>query len=137
MANEQSNVIVGVFENHARAEEAYNALRQQGFGQDYLGLADPRPADSNSLDQLEQAGIPKNEADFYQQEFSKGRSLVTVRAGGLQPDSFQKARNILKQFGAYDAPMGQQGQQDYGSNITNETPSPYFDLKRPRREEII
>lgn len=43
-------------------------------------------------------GIPKEEAEFYEGEVRSGRTLVTVNAR----NRYSEARNILRQFGAYD-----------------------------------
>lgn len=43
-------------------------------------------------------GIPKEEAEWYEGEVRKGRTLVTVRADGR----YSEAHSILSNFGAYD-----------------------------------
>jgi hypothetical protein len=44
------------------------------------------------------AGIPEDEAQYYQGEFEAGRTIVTVRADGRADE----ARAILRRYGAYD-----------------------------------
>lgn len=44
------------------------------------------------------AGIPEDEATYYQGEFESGRTIVTVRAG----NRYDEAASILRRFGAYD-----------------------------------
>ena len=44
-------------------------------------------------------GIPEEEARYYEDEFKRGRILVTVKAPGRQDE----ARSILQRWGAYDA----------------------------------
>jgi hypothetical protein len=129
MAEEKSSVIVAVFQDMAQAQQAYNALRSSGFGDDYLGLADPNYENKKLGKELSQAGVPDSDSGYYQREFNEGHPLVTVRVGGVQPDSIQKARNILKQNGAYDANSGSNSQSDFGSNVKTDAKSPFFDVK--------
>jgi len=44
------------------------------------------------------AGVPEEEAHFYQGEFESGRTIMTVRADGRADE----ARAILSRYGAYD-----------------------------------
>lgn len=44
------------------------------------------------------AGIPEDEAQYYQGEFESGRVIVTVRPDGRADE----ARAVMNQFGAYD-----------------------------------
>jgi len=44
------------------------------------------------------AGIPEEEAQYYQNEFEAGRSIVTVKADGR----YDEAMTILRRHGAYD-----------------------------------
>ncbi|MDQ2904144.1 MAG: hypothetical protein M3Y81_11390 [Chloroflexota bacterium] len=127
MAEQQSTVIVGVFEDHAKAQQAYDELRSTGFGHDYLGIT--QPGSTAKLLDLESSGVPGEQADYYEHEHSSGRTLITVRAGGLQPDSVQKAHTILRKHGAYDASSGREQAGHLTSNINTDTPTPYFDLK--------
>jgi uncharacterized membrane protein len=48
---------------------------------------------------LANMGVPEEEARYYQNELHSGRTLVVVRAG----DRHQEARDVLHQYGAYDA----------------------------------
>jgi len=43
-------------------------------------------------------GVPEEEAKYYQGEFERGRTIVTVNAGAR----YQEADDILHRFGAYD-----------------------------------
>jgi len=45
------------------------------------------------------AGIPEDEAQYYQGEFESGRTIVTVHAAG----NADAARAIMSRFGAYDS----------------------------------
>lgn len=129
MAEEKSSVIVAVFQDMAQARQAYDSLRSSGFGDDYLGLADPQYENKKLGKELAEAGVPNSESQYYQDQFNAGHPLVTLRAGGLQPDSLQKARAILKQGGAHDASSADRSQQDFGSNVNTNARSPFYDLK--------
>jgi len=55
-------------------------------------------------------GIPENEAHYYEGEFRKGRTLVTVKAA----DRYDEARRILRDDGAYDIQDQTAGQMGTG-----------------------
>ena len=76
---------------------------------------------------LAQAGVPETESQFYEREFQAGHPIVTLRVGGLQEETIQKARNILKRNGAYDAMSGR-NQGNFGSNVKTDERTPYFDI---------
>lgn len=50
-------------------------------------------------------GIPKDEAEYYEEEFKRGGIIVTVRADG----QYDEARNILQRYGAYDIHSQREG----------------------------
>ena len=120
MADQQSSILVGVFQNLADAKLAYDELSRNGYGEDYLGLADPLAGDSGIAKNLAEAGAPEADSQFYGREFQAGHPIVTLRVGGLQ-------ENILKQNGAYDAMSGR-NQGDFGSNVKTDERTPYFDI---------
>ena len=127
MADQQSSILVGVFQNLADAKQAYNELSRSGYGEDYIGLADPLAGDGGLAKNLAQAGVPEADSQFYEREFQLGRPIVTLRVGGLQEETIQKARNILKRNGAYDAMSGR-NQGNFGSNVKTDERTPYFDI---------
>ena len=43
-------------------------------------------------------GVPEEEARYYEGEFTEGRTIVTVKAGGR----YTEVRDVLRRFGAYD-----------------------------------
>ena len=141
MAEKRSHLLVGVFEDRAQAQKAYDELRRAGFGQDYVGLAEHGKGEANLRKQLMEADVPEEDANFYQQEFDQGRFLVTLRAGGLGQDSIAKAASILKRNGAYDATSRAGDRSRIGANVKSDTSSPYFDvapgadLNKPAGEE--
>ncbi len=128
MADQQSSILVSVFQNMADAKQAYDELSRSGYGNDYLGLADPLAGSDGLAKELSQAGVPAVDSKFYEHEFQSGHPIVTLRAGGLQEEAIQKARNILKRNGAYDATSGH-NQGDFGSNVKTNERTPFFDIK--------
>jgi len=127
MAKNETPIIVGVFQDRKQAEQAYNELYNTGFGQDYLGLAKPGDGSKRLLKQFKDGGMPEEDAHFYAHEYDAGRTLVTVRAGGLPETSIQNAINVLKRNGAYDARSQGGSREELGSNVNRSAEMPYFD----------
>jgi hypothetical protein len=128
MAKQKSPILVGVFENFAQAQQAYNELRNARFGDDYIGLADPRRDDDHISKQLTDTDVPEEDSQFYEREFNAGHPLVTLRVGGLQQDAIQKAIDILRRNGAYDANSRRKSPNDFGSNVKTDARTPLFDI---------
>ncbi len=128
MTDQQSSLLVGVFQHMADAKQAYDELSRVGYGDDYLGLADPLAGDNGLAKELTRAGVPEADSRFYEREFQLGRPIVTLRAGGLQEGAIQKARDIFKQRSAYDATSGR-NQGDFGENTKTNERTPFFDIK--------
>jgi uncharacterized protein (TIGR02271 family) len=116
MTTTEYPMVVGVFRDHTRAAQAINELHSVGFRDDKIrvgkaatasGLLDNLAcrwtgfdAESRTLpDELVDKGMSPDEANYYQQEFEAGHSVVIVEAYGHQ----QEARDILRRYGAYDA----------------------------------
>jgi hypothetical protein len=127
MADQQSSILVGVFQNLADAKQAYAELSRAGYGDDYIGLADPLE-DGSLAKNIKPSGVPEAESKFYEREFQAGHPIVTLRVGSLQEETIQKARDILKRNGAYDAKSGR-NQGDFGSNVKTNERTPFFDIK--------
>ncbi|HZU68384.1 MAG TPA: hypothetical protein VFA09_14000 [Ktedonobacteraceae bacterium] len=127
MAENKTPIIVGVFQDRKQAEEAYNELDSLGFGKDYLGFAEPGDGSKGLLKQFKNVGVPEGDAQFYAREYDAGRTLVTVRAGGLPESSIQHAITILKKHGAYDAASRGNSQNRMGSNVNRSAERPFFD----------
>ncbi len=60
------------------------------------------------------AGIPEDEAQYYQGEFEAGRVIVTVRPDGRADE----ARAVMHQFGAYDM-SGRPDREARAANMAN------------------
>ena len=116
MTTTEYPMVVGVFRDHARAAQAIDELHTVGFRDDKIrvgkastvsGLLDSlacrwtgSEAEGRTLpDELMDKGMSQDEANYYQQEFEAGHSVVIVEAYGHQ----QEARDILQRYGAYDA----------------------------------
>lgn len=66
MAEKQSPLIVAVFDDIAQAKHAYNDLRSAGFGEDYLGMADPSQDGGSIGKHLVHGGVPEQDSQFYE-----------------------------------------------------------------------
>jgi hypothetical protein len=129
MANQQNPVLVGVFQNRTQAQQAFDELRQAGFGFDYLGFSEPDKKHTGLSKSLISIGMPEEEARFYEREYAQGHTIVTVRTQGLHEDSIQKAQVILNNHGAQDTnPKTPDGSYGYKPEVGPERESPYFDL---------
>jgi len=94
----QATIIAGVFEQEAQARQALDALKQAGFGYDQVGVAVQGQKGVDLKNDLLSLDVPREQANYYAQEFKSGRTIVSVRADGQE----QKAHKILHQYGGYD-----------------------------------
>ncbi len=112
METTESPFVVGIFRDHALAEQAIDELRHAGFRNDQIWSAGQGGGLLTSLksrlagsenealeDRLIEEGVPDEDAQYYQRELDAGRSMVVVQSHGHQ----QEARAILDRFGAYHA----------------------------------
>lgn len=60
-------------------------------------------------------GIPEDEAEYYEGEFERGGTIITVRAD----HRFDEARQVLQQFGAYDVHSQQASGQEVSGRATS------------------
>jgi hypothetical protein len=135
MADGTTPLMAAVFQNMEQAKQAYDALRDTGFGDDYLGLADPQLSIAGIGDTLKNTGVPAEENEFYKREFDRGHPLVTCRVGGVPEESVQKAITILRNFGAYDARSRDTHEEEFASNVNRDANSPFFDLTAKKEED--
>ena len=96
MTDQQSSLLVGVFQNMADAKQAYDELSRAGYGDDYLGFADPLAGNDGLAQELKQAGVPADDSRFYEHEFQSGRPIVTLRAGGSSRGGYSEGQGYLK-----------------------------------------
>jgi uncharacterized protein (TIGR02271 family) len=99
MAMNVNPIVAGVFQNESQAREALQGLRAAGFRVDQIGYATQAQSQGvNLLDDLQNLGLARNNATYYDREFRAGRPVVSVRADGRE----QEAEDILHQYGGYD-----------------------------------
>ncbi len=98
MANSTRSTIAGVFANGAEAERAVHELQRANFSNDQIRVS-VHKGEGEILDGLIGMGFPPNEAQFYNQEYRAGRTVVAVKTADRQ----QEAADILRLSGAYDA----------------------------------
>ena len=98
MSTYQNPIVVGVFQNEADAKRAIDDLRDAGFAKDQLGFAlrEGGAVTTNLLNDLTNLGVPQDRANYYNQQYTAGRAVVSVRADGREQD----AANILGNYGA-------------------------------------
>ncbi len=92
-------IVAGVFQSDSQARQALQALRAAGFGVDQIGYATQAQSQGvNLLSDLQNLGLARDNATYYDREFKAGRPVVSVRADGRE----QEAENIIHQYGGYD-----------------------------------
>ena len=123
-------LVIGIFRDHAQAEQAINELLQAGFAHHQIRFAG-RGISSGGIfekikslftgqdisaggiyDDLVKMGAPPEDARYYQSEFEAGRSIVVVQGAG----NMQEAINTLVRHGAYGA--NQRFAQSAGTGTT-------------------
>lgn len=118
----QTPLVIGVFNDVNRAKAAIDALRAAGFGYDQVGVAstDGGASTTNLRADLENLGVPDDQASFYNSQFRQGNTVVSVRPDGRDDE----AMNILRTNGAYD--FNSQGQMsNYAQTGTANTANTY------------
>ena len=115
MTMTEQQVAVGVFVDYAAAEQAIQELQRVGFSNGQIKYSVQKGTEG-ILDGLVGMGIPYGEADFYNNEFFAGRTIVAVKANQRQ----QEAHNILHLSGAYDAREGAAGDPTINPPASNE-----------------
>jgi hypothetical protein len=111
----QRSTLVAVFHDRAMAEQAIEKLRDAGFHNDQLRYSggDTRggvlstiknlftgedyPVSHNIIGDLENMGIPREEAEYYAREHQAGHAIIGIDAG----DNVREAEEILNSNGAY------------------------------------
>jgi uncharacterized protein (TIGR02271 family) len=98
MSTTNRSIAAGVFQDDSQAQQAMTDLQNAGFTNDQIRYS-VHKGGNGILDSLMDLGLPQNEADFYNNEFLAGRTVVTV----MTDDRVQEAYDILRRNGAYDA----------------------------------
>jgi hypothetical protein len=83
--------VIGVFTEREAAQQAVEALKVAGFGEERIAC------ETGRLGLLDRLALPGHEAMYYETELQRGRTIVTVKAG----ERYQQADDILRQFGSY------------------------------------
>lgn len=112
METTESPLVIGIFRDHALAEQAIDELQHVGFRSDLIwsegqggGLLSSLKSrragseDGTLQDRLIEEGLLDEDAQYYQHELEAGCSVVVVQSYGHQ----QEARTILDHLGAYHA----------------------------------
>lgn len=94
----ERSVVVGVFQEGTQAEQAVHDLQLAGFRDDQIRFS-VRGDATNIFAGLSQMGVSQAEANYYNQEFAAGHTVVVV----LTNDRQQDASSILQQNQAYNA----------------------------------
>ncbi len=129
MTTTEQSMVVGIFEDQAKAEQAVHELHQAGFRDDQISYSGHGASSSgilaslksfftgeettngNITDDLVRIGMSEEDARYYQREYEAGRSIVAVTDGS----SLQEATTILARNGAYGAKRPSAQATDYGS----------------------
>ncbi len=124
MDTAENPVVIGVFGDNSLAEHAIAELHHAGFRDDQIrfvghqgapGLlerlvhrtTEPEASSGSITSELTALGVPQEDADYYQQQYTQGRAVVAVQSYGHQ----QEAKDILYRFGAYDMSTGRHLEQ--------------------------
>jgi uncharacterized protein (TIGR02271 family) len=99
-------IIAAIFQNEDQAQQAMQALQQAGFSNDQIRYSVHRGG-AGITDSLMGLGLSEQDADFYNNQFESGKTIVTVNTNDRQ----QEAYNILTQYG------GQSANSNYASNM--------------------
>ncbi len=97
MAMTDNSIVAGVFTDETQAQQAMSDLQNAGFTDDQIRYSVHRGG-SGILDSLMGLGFGQDEANFYNNEFLNGRTVVTVKTNDRQ----QQALDILRRYGGYD-----------------------------------
>jgi uncharacterized protein (TIGR02271 family) len=97
MSTYDRSIVTGVFQNEAEAQQAMADLQSAGFSADQIRYSVHRGG-AGILDSLAGLGLGQDEANYYNNEFMSGRTVVTV----MPNDRQQEAYDILHRYNAYD-----------------------------------
>ncbi len=103
------SIVVSVFQDNSQAQQAISDLMNSGFSNDQIKYS-VNKGGGGIADDLENLGIPQSEADFYNNEFEQGHTIVTVNTTDRQ----QEASDILNRDGGYD--MNSRGSNTQAGN---------------------
>lgn len=131
----KQQIIVGIFQDRAQAEEAVHELLQAGFAHHQVHFASREPSTGGILEKIKNLftgqdtsagglyndlinmGAPAEDARYYQNEFNAGRSIVVVQTPNRR---MQDVTSMLMRHGGYGA--GQRSAQQATGYGTPGTP---------------
>ena len=112
-------IIAAIFQNEDQARQAMNDLQQAGFSNDQIRYSVHRGG-TGITDSLVNLGLSQQDADYYNNQFEAGRTIVTVNTNDRQ----QEAYNILTSDGGQSANMNYaQGVGTAGQVASNQVAS--------------
>jgi hypothetical protein len=132
----QRSTLVAVFHDRAMAEQAIERLQETGFQNDRLYYSggntragvlsaiknlytgEDYPTSNSLVGDLENMGIPGEEAEYYVREHQAGHPIVAIDAG----EHVREAEEILKQNGVYRYDLNS-GASSIAARQTQEMPS--------------
>lgn len=88
MSIDTHGIVVGIFKEETRAEDAIDELRNIGFSDDQLSFATQEGNELyRILNTLEHMGVSQEEVDYYMSEFNAGRSILLIRHEGRRVEA--------------------------------------------------
>jgi uncharacterized protein (TIGR02271 family) len=103
--------VIAAFQDNDQAQQAIQDLMNAGFSRDQIRYS-VRQGGGGITDDLVNMGIPQQEADYYNNEFQQGHTVVTVNTRDQQ----QQAYDILMRDGGYDFNSSQGQVSNYAAN---------------------
>ena len=91
------SIVADVFTYEAQAKHALEALRQAGFDYDQIGVAMRGHEGIDLQSDLQNLGVPSEQASYYAEQVKAGHTVVSVRPDGRE----QQAHEIMLQSGAF------------------------------------
>ncbi|GAC1379333.1 MAG: YsnF/AvaK domain-containing protein [Ktedonobacteraceae bacterium] len=138
MTMSDRSIIAGVFTDESQAQQAMADLQNAGFSDDQIRYS-VHKGGSGILDSLMGLGLGQDEANFYNNEFMNGRTVVTVKTNDRQQEVYQ----ILQRYGAYDASrQGQTSDTAYANTAQTtgtadtQTPVPQTDYTNQTDQKV-
>lgn len=146
MSTNANAIVVGIFKEEARAEDAVDELRRVGFGGDQITLA-TQEGDGEIhriRDTLERMGRSEEEVDYYTSEFEAGRSILLVRHGDrrsevlgiLYLNSTRSHKYLNRDSNGMDTLVSAQEESDNQVGATQSSPSNRQNAEATEPEDI-
>jgi uncharacterized protein (TIGR02271 family) len=105
--------VIAAFQDNDQAQQAIQDLMNSGFSRDQIRYS-VRQGGGGITDDLVSMGIPQQEANYYNDQFQQGSTIVTVNTRDQQ----QQAYDILMRDGGTDFNTSQGQTSNYGAYST-------------------